>query len=63
MSPSPPADSPKRDRGTELVEAAYRCIDCDRPWVVFAVHGEPTDGVDDPRTCRFCGAPNARRVR
>ena len=58
-----PADSSKRDRGTELVEAAYRCRECDRPWIVFAVHGEPTDGVDDPRQCRFCGAGDARRVR
>lgn len=57
-----PADHPSRDRG-DLVEAAYRCRECDTPWVVFAVEGEPTDGVLDPRECRFCGAPDARRIR
>lgn len=39
-----PADHPDRDRD-ELVEAAYRCRECDAPWIVFAVEGEPTDGV------------------
>jgi hypothetical protein len=60
-----PANSPKRDREGEMCEAAYRCVnpECLRPWVVFAVHGEPTDGIDDPRVCRFCGADGARRVR
>lgn len=60
-----PANSPKRDREGEMCEAAYRCVnpECQRPWVVFAIHGEPTDGIDDPRTCRFCGAGDARRVR
>lgn len=56
-----PADHPSRDRG-ELVEAAYRCRECNAPWIIFAVEGEPTDG-EDPRTCRFCGAEDARRVR
>lgn len=56
-----PADHPSRDR-EQPVEAAYRCRKCDRPWIVFAVEGEPTDGID-PRVCRFCGAGDARRIR
>lgn len=60
----PPADHPRRER-EQPTEAAYRCVnpDCGRPWIVFAVEGEPTDGVVDPRECRFCGAPDARRTR
>lgn len=61
--PVPRADSPKREREGELCEAAYRCDTCDRPWIVFAVHGEPTDGVDDPRKCRFCEDGIGRRIR
>lgn len=59
-----PANSPQRDRGGELVEAGYRCSDpeCDRAWIIIAVHGEPSDG-SDPRTCRYCGAPNGVRTR
>lgn len=57
-----PADSPQRDRGGELVEAAYRCCECNREWFIVAVHGEPTDSRD-PRECRYCGAPDARRIR
>lgn len=53
----PPADHPRRDR-EEPTEAAYRCRECDRPWIIFAVEGEPADGVN-PRECRFCGAPDA----
>ena len=59
----PSADDPKRDREGEMCEAAYRCESCDRPWIVFAVHGEPTDGVDDPRKCRFCEDGIGRRIR
>ena len=60
-----PANSPKRDREGEMCEAAYRCVnpECQRPWIVFAVHGEPTDGVDDPRKCRFCEGGIGRRIR
>lgn len=58
-----PADDPKREREGEMCEAAYRCRKCGLPWLIFAVHGEPTDGIDDPRVCRFCGADGARRVR
>lgn len=57
-----PADHPKRDKREQPTEAAYRCQECDTPWVIFAVEGEPTDGID-PRRCRFCGADDARRVR
>ena len=60
---TPPANSPHREREGELCEAAYRCESCDRPWIVFAVHGEPTDGVDDPRRCRFCEDGVGRRIR
>ena len=60
---SEPANSPLREREGELCEAAYRCESCDRPWIVFAVHGEPTDGVDDPRKCRFCEDGIGRRIR
>lgn len=52
---------PRRDR-EEPTEAAYRCRECDRPWIIFAVEGELADGVN-PRECRFCGAPDARRTR
>lgn len=58
-----PADHPLRAERDQPVEAAYRCRECDRPWIIFAVHGEPGDGIDDPKVCRFCGAPGARRVR
>lgn len=58
-----PADHPKRGEREQPTEAAFRCRECDTPWVVFAVEGEPTDGVLDPRTCRYCGAGDARRVR
>lgn len=58
-----PADHPARTKREPLTEAAYRCVECDRPWVVFAVEGEPTDGVD-PRKCRFCDSETpARRIR
>ena len=58
-----PADHPDRDKRDPLVEAAYRCDECNRPWLVWAVHGEPTDGVDDPRKCRFCEGGIGRRIR
>ena len=59
-----PADSPQRDRGGETIEAAFRCSDpdCRREWFVVAVHGEPSDALN-PRECRYCGAPDARRIR
>lgn len=58
-----PANHPDRDKRDPLVEAAYRCRECNRPWLVWAVHGEPTDGVDDPRKCRFCEDGIGRRIR
>jgi hypothetical protein len=58
-----PANDPKREREGEMCEAAYRCRECGLPWLIFAVHGEPTDGVDDPRKCRFCEDGIGRRIR
>lgn len=60
---APPADHPSRTEREQPTEAAYRCRDCDRPWMVWSFEGIPINGVDDVRVCRFCGADGARRVR
>lgn len=58
-----PADDRRRNEREPLAEMAFRCQACDRPWVIWAVEGEPSDGVD-PRRCRFCETDlPARRIR
>jgi len=50
------ADHPDRDR-EEPFEAAYRCLKCKLPTVVFKVDADP----DPP--CPLCGHPERVRVR